>query len=125
LLKIVPSIVRLMDDFQLRNAGSTIAASLSGQILALRKKVQAEQEDEIDMVAANAYIDEQIAENKRRDGVEQAKEAAEEKWQRETPDESGLCSCERCMPDWWAEKDASAATASSAGALPWWRTPVH
>jgi hypothetical protein len=116
LLKIVPSIVRLMDDFQLKNAGGAIAASLSGHILAIRKKVQAEQEDEIDLAAANKYIDEQIAIKKAQDEAERAAEKAEDKRMREThwPDD-GLCGCERCHPEHWIEK----AAASSGGALPW------
>jgi hypothetical protein len=77
----VPEIVRQMDDFQLRNAGGILAASLSGRILALRNAASKEREDEISLEEANRIVDENLAKKKAKEDAEAEKRRAEEEWE--------------------------------------------
>jgi hypothetical protein len=81
LVKIVPGLVRLMNDFQLMTAGSSLAASLSGRILALRKSTKAAEDQEVDLAEANRIVDANLAKKKAIAEIEAEKRRAEEEWQ--------------------------------------------
>jgi hypothetical protein len=83
----VPEIVRQMDDFQLRNAGGILAASLPGRIAALRRAAKAAEDEEVDLAEINKIIDENLAKKKASEEAEAQKRRAEEEYARAHQDE--------------------------------------
>jgi hypothetical protein len=87
LTRIVPKLVREMDDFALMNAGSRLAASLSGRIAALRKAAKASAEEEVDFEEAQLIIDENISRKHAKEKAERAKQRAQEEYEKLHEDE--------------------------------------
>jgi len=113
LIPIVRAIVNQLDDFQLRNAGSAIAASLAGHIMAMRKKkTEAENQavvHEKEMRVVQAEID-----ARKRDVEEtMAKAKAEEDRLRQHYPDDSFCACPQCQPEFWKQGDAFEERASA------------
>jgi len=112
LIQIVRGMVEQLDDFQLRNAGSAIAASLAGHIMAMRKrKTEADNQavvHEREMRVVQAEID-----ARKRDMEEtMAKAKAEEERLRQHNPDDGFCACPTCQPEFW-KQDAFEETANA------------
>ena len=102
----VRAIVNQLDDFQLRNAGSTIAASLAGHIIATRKKKVKDEQQAVIHEQEMRVVQEEVAARDREWEEKKAKVKAENDRLQYThyPDDC-LCSCEKCQPDFWKDRD--------------------
>ena len=103
---IVRQMVECMDDFQLKNAGGAIAASLAGHVMAMRKrKTEADNQavvHEKEMRVVQAEIDARELDLK--ETMAKAK-AEEDRLRQHYPDDS-FCACPQCQPDFWKDRDA-------------------
>ena len=113
LVSIVRAIVNQLDDFQLRNAGSAIAASLAGHIMAMRKKKTEADNHAVVHEKEMRVVQEEIAARERDMKETMAKAKAEEdRLRRHYPDD-GFCACPTCQPEFWKQGDAFEERASA------------
>lgn len=97
----VRKMVENMDDFQLRNAGSLIAASLEGCLLAAKWH-----KEETDRKAAihkqeMRVVQESIVQHEQERQEVLAKDKAEKDRMRQHYPNDAFCGCPQCQPDFW------------------------
>jgi len=104
LIPIVQGIVEKLDEFQLRNAGSFIAASLAGHVMAMRKKKTEADNQAVVHEKEMRVVQEEIAARERdwKEKVAKAK-AEEDRLRQHYPDDS-FCACPQCQPSFWKEE---------------------
>jgi len=112
LVPIVRAIVNQLDDFQLRNAGSALAASLAGHIMAMRKKKTEADNQAVVHEKEMRVVQEEIAARERDMKETMAKAKAEEDRLRQHYPDDSFCACPQCQPDSW-NQDAFEETANA------------